>query len=95
VIEGKDTVRARARVSGRVQGVWFRQSTAERAAELGVAGWVRNVGDGSVEALFEGPPGAVEGALEFVRTGPPRADVTGVEVTWEDPEGVVGFTVRS
>ena len=56
-------------IRGRVQGVWFRQSTRERAEALGLTGWVRNLSDGSVEALFEGEPGAVEQALAFVREG--------------------------
>jgi acylphosphatase len=88
------TVRARALVRGRVQGVWFRQSTANEAIALGVAGWVRNMADGSVEAAFEGPPEAVGLALDFVRVGPPRAEVTAVEVTWEEPAGEKGFAVR-
>jgi acylphosphatase len=67
-------------VSGRVQGVWFRESTRRRAEELGVAGWVRNLPDGRVEALFEGPPAAVESALAFVREGPPLARVEGASV---------------
>jgi acylphosphatase len=88
-----DSVRARAVVHGRVQGVWFRQSTAEHARALGVSGWVRNLPDGGVEAVFEGAPGAVDQSLGFVRTGPPRADVTACEVTWEDARGEQGFTV--
>jgi acylphosphatase len=88
-------VRARVRVAGRVQGVWFRQSTAEQARALGLAGWVRNLADGTVEAAFEGPPGAVERALAYVRIGPPRAAVTSAEVGWEEPAGEAGFIVRS
>ncbi len=67
-------------VSGRVQGVFFRATTAERARELGVRGWVRNLPDGRVEALACGDETAVERFLEFVRTGPPAARVDGVEV---------------
>jgi acylphosphatase len=89
------TVRARAIVRGRVQGVWFRQSTADEAHVLGVAGWVRNRPDGSVEAVFEGSPAAVERALDYVRTGPPRAEVTSVDVTREEPAGESGFVVRA
>ena len=87
-------VRARALVIGRVQGVWFRQSTADEAHALGVAGWVRNLPDGSVEAVFEGPPAVVERALDYVRTGPPRAAVSSVDVTREEPTGEKGFAVR-
>lgn len=88
------TVRACVRVRGRVQQVYFRQSTATRARSLGVAGWVRNREDGSVEAVFEGPAGAVADAITFVRTGPPRAEVTSVDVVWETPVGETGFSVR-
>jgi acylphosphatase len=74
-----DIVRARAVVHGRVQGVWFRQSTAEHARALGVSGWVRNLPDGGVEAVFEGAPGAVDQSLGFVRTG--RAGVHGLRLS--------------
>ena len=74
-------VRARLLIRGRVQGVWFRESTRERACALGLAGWVRNRGDGSVEALFEGPTENIEKALEFVRQGPPLARVSSAEFT--------------
>jgi acylphosphatase len=89
----EDIVRAHTVVHGRVQGVWFRQSTAERAQALGVSGWVCNLDDGGVEAVFEGAPDAVGRALDFVRSGPPRAEVTECEVTWEDPRGDTGFAV--
>ena len=79
--------RARVVVSGRVQGVWFRESTRRRAEELGVAGWVRNLPDGRVEAFFEGPPAAVESALAFVREGPPHARVDKARVEEEGPAG--------
>jgi acylphosphatase len=62
-------------VSGRVQGVWFRESTRRRAEELGLVGWVRNLPDGRVEAFFEGASAAVEAAVAFVRHGPPLARV--------------------
>jgi acylphosphatase len=88
-------VRAHALVRGRVQGVWFRQSTADAARGLGAAGWVRNLPDGSVEAVFEGPAGVVERALDHVRVGPPRAEVVSVETTWEEPTGETGFALRS
>jgi acylphosphatase len=78
-------------VRGRVQGVFFRDGTQEQARALGVAGWVSNRVDGSVEAVFEGPRPAVERAIEWCRAGPPRAQVDGVEVTWEAPEHLVGF----
>lgn len=77
--------RTRVVVSGRVQGVWFRESTRRRAEELGLAGWVRNLPDGRVEALFEGPADAVEAALAFVRQGPPLARVDEARVEEHEP----------
>lgn len=73
-------VRAQVVIHGHVQGVWFRQSTRERACALGLTGWVRNLRDGRVEALFEGGRDAVDAAIAFVRRGPPLARVSGTEV---------------
>ena len=70
-------------VSGRVQGVFFRESTRRCASELALSGWVRNLPDGRVEALFSGPKPACEQALAWIRQGPPSADVTDVEYRWE------------
>jgi acylphosphatase len=78
-------VRARASIAGRVQGVWFRESTRQKADELHLSGWVRNCGNGDVEAVFEGTSPDVERALEFVGKGPPMARVTGVQVVYEPP----------
>ena len=72
--------RARALVSGRVQGVFFRQSTQERARALGLSGFVRNLPDGRVEALFVGEESAVREALAFIHRGPPAAKVSEVEI---------------
>jgi len=72
-------IRAHAYVTGRVQGVWFRESTRRRAEELGVSGFVRNLADGRVEAVFEGDARAVRAALEFIHQGPPLAEVTDVQ----------------
>jgi acylphosphatase len=87
----------RAVVSGRVQGVFFRASTAERATELGLRGYVRNLPDGSVEVMAEGTATAVEALLDFCRTGPPAARVERVQVD-EKPAGSSGeeaaFRVR-
>jgi acylphosphatase len=74
-------VRARVVVTGRVQGVFFRDTCREQARRERVGGWVRNRGDGSVEAEFEGPPAAVDRLVAWCRVGPPRADVEAVEVT--------------
>jgi acylphosphatase len=79
---------------GRVQGVWFRQSCAEQAALARVAGWVRNADDGSVEAVLEGEPPAVEQVLAWMRVGPRRAVVTSVDVRAEPPAGERSFEVR-
>jgi acylphosphatase len=65
-------------IEGRVQGVWFRAWTAEQAMARGLKGWVRNRGDGSVEALFAGPEAAVEDMLRACREGPPAAAVSAV-----------------
>ena len=85
--------RARVRVRGLVQGVFFRQSTARAAEQAGVAGSVRNLPDGSVEAVFEGPAEAVARLVAFARTGPPDAEVREVEVADEPPQGLSGFSV--
>ena len=89
------TVRAHIKVTGRVQGVCYRQSTREMAGGLGLCGWVRNLPDGSVEALFEGPRPLVEQAVAWCRQGPPRAAVDEVVVTWLDGPGeCAGFAIR-
>jgi acylphosphatase len=79
---------------GRVQGVFFRDSTRREAERRGVAGWARNTADGTVEAVFEGSPDAVEAMVAFVRGGPGHASVTHVDVSEEEPEGLSGFSVR-
>lgn len=75
-----ELLEARARISGKVQGVFFRWSTSEEARRLGVTGWVRNLPDGAVEALFQGPEAAVEAIIAWCGQGPPNARVEGVEV---------------
>ena len=84
----------RVKVLGDVQGVFFRDSTRSEAESRGVAGWVRNNPDGSVEAVFEGEPEAVEAMIDFARSGPRSADVRDIEVEDLEPEGVSGFEVR-
>jgi len=86
--------RARVVVSGRVQGVFFRDETRRRARSLGVAGWVANRRDGSVEAVFEGPREAVESMVRWCGRGPSGARVDDVQTAWEDPRGDEGFVVR-
>ena len=89
-----ETVRIRVVVQGRVQGVWFRDSTRRMAEQLGVEGWVRNLPSGDVEAVFEGSPGAVAGAVEWCRRGPERAAVTSLQEFAEKPQGLTGFAIR-
>ena len=80
-------VRAHVFVSGRVQGVFFRSETRYEANGRNVAGWVRNMSDGRVEAVFEGEKEDVEKVIDFCRRGPPGARVTKVDVQWEDYTG--------
>ncbi|MCS7117754.1 MAG: acylphosphatase [Thaumarchaeota archaeon] len=88
-------VRAHVWVSGRVQGVFFRANTKRVAEELGLRGWVRNLPDGRVEAVFEGPEDSVMRAIEWCRKGPPRAAVEDVDVRWEQyTGGEEGFQIR-
>ena len=86
--------RARVVVSGSVQGVFFRTKTRDRARSLGVAGWIRNVPDGTVEAVFEGDDERVGSMVEWCRRGPSGASVEDVEVEWVEPEAEVGFSIR-
>jgi acylphosphatase len=89
-----ETMRVRAVMSGRVQGVYFRQSTALEARVAGVSGWVRNLADGRVEAVFEGTPAGVDRMLAYVAHGPERAHVDVVETIREAPEDAAGFSIR-
>jgi acylphosphatase len=90
-----ERVRRHVVVRGDVQGVFFRDSTRKEAEANGVAGWVRNRDDGSVEAVFEGSNDAVESMLEWCRSGPSRAQVEDMDVSVEDDsDGLEGFEVR-
>ena len=89
-----DRTRAHVYVTGTVQGVFFRATTRDRAREIGVDGWVKNLDDGRVEAVFEGAEDSVESMIEFCHEGSSRADVTDVEISYENSEGVDGFEVR-
>jgi acylphosphatase len=89
-----DLVRRRIVVRGRVQGVFFRDSMRERARAHGVAGWVCNRSDGAVEAVLEGPREAVGRVVRFAETGPPRAEVSDVQISEEEAEGLPGFEIR-
>ena len=81
-------------VHGRVQGVFFRDSTRRQAEQRGVAGWVTNRDDGAVEAHFEGDDDAVEALVAWARKGPSRAEVERADVSDAEPEGLSGFAVR-
>jgi len=88
-------VRAHVFISGRVQGVFFRYETKRMAMRYGVSGWVRNLPDGRVEAVFEGEKSDVEEMIKFCHRGPPGAIVRDVEVIWEKPTGEFkGFQIR-
>jgi len=91
----KMKVRAHVYVSGRVQGVFFRANTQRVATQNNVTGWVRNLPDGRVEAVFEGEMKDVEKVIEWCHRGPPAARVDKVEVIWEDYKGEFsGFEIR-
>lgn len=90
-----ESKRVRVLAGGRVQGVFFRDSTRQEAERLGVSGWVANRADGRVEAEFQGPAEAVDEAVAFVRRGPGRANVTELNVEDLEPvQGASGFVVR-
>ncbi|AYY11911.1 acylphosphatase [Actinobacteria bacterium YIM 96077] len=86
-------IRRRVVAHGRVQGVFFRDTCRREAARNQVSGWVRNVPDGSVEAVFEGPPEGVEAMVAWAHEGPPAAKVERVDVTEEPVEGNDGFRI--
>ncbi len=83
----EDRVRAHAIISGRVQGVFFRMETMRAAQRIGVFGWVRNLRDGSVEAVFEGDKTRVDAILKWCKEGPPHAQVTDVKLDWQEYAG--------
>ena len=87
-------IRRRVVVHGHVQGVFFRDSVQRLATRAGVAGWARNTGEGTVEAVFEGEEHAVERLVAFCREGPRGARVDRVDVGAEDAEGLAGFSIR-
>lgn len=87
-------VRYRVLISGRVQGVYFRDTCRRIALEHGVSGWVRNLPDGRVEAVFEGQANGVERLVDWSRQGPRLAVVSHVAVQAEQPEGLSSFLIR-
>ena len=86
--------RVHVRVHGHVQGVFFRDTVSSEAEERGVAGWVRNAADDSVEAVFEGEPEAVEAMVEVCGRGPRGARVEHLDADEQEPEGLSSFEVR-
>jgi len=87
-------IRCRVWISGTVQGVGYRFSTVQMARQLGLSGWVRNLPDGRVEAVFEGDRAAVEQAIAWCRHGPPAARVSQVDAAAEPVEGLTSFETR-
>jgi acylphosphatase len=93
-VHSDDHERAHIRVSGQVQGVFFRDSTRQKAEELGLSGWVKNLPDGRVEAVFEGPSERVREMVRWCEVGPQHASVENVDSDFEDPgEDLQGFEV--
>lgn len=88
-------IRRRVRVHGLVQGVFFRYECSQEAKARGVAGWVRNREDGTVEAVFEGPESAVDAMVSWARRGPSAARVRRFEEVEEPAEGLAGFEIVS
>ena len=94
-MESGDRERAHLYVSGQVQGVFFRDSARKRAERLGLTGWVKNLPDGRVEALFEGPSEKVREMVRWCEQGPSQAEVEDVDTDFEAPEGdLTSFEVR-
>lgn len=91
---GPDAIRRRVIAYGRVQGVFFRAALKELAGQRGISGSVRNRGDGSLEAVFEGPSAAVEDMVAYCAEGPDAARVSRLDVVEEEPQGIAGFTAR-
>jgi len=88
-------IRVHLVISGRVQGVWYRGSTKQRAEDLGLTGWVRNCESGQVEVVVEGTNVAIDKLVSWCRTGPSMARVTDVRIDFEDYSGeFVGFRVK-
>lgn len=89
-----ELIRAHVIVSGKVQGVAYRYTTLQKANQLGVGGWVRNLPDGRVEAVFEGTKEAVEAIVQWCHRGPRAAVVKEVVVEYQSPEGISEFYIR-
>lgn len=91
----KEKIRAHIFISGRVQGVFFRESTKKKAEKLQVSGWVKNLRDGRVEAVLEGEKGSVEKMVDWARKGPIWANIDALDVMWEDYQAEFkGFEIK-
>ncbi len=88
------TIARHVRVTGRVQGVFFRAWTRDEAAAIGLTGWVRNCSDAAVEAHIEGDEDGVDELIDLMREGPPDAEISDINVETADPEGHRGFEIR-
>lgn len=86
--------RAHVFISGRVQGVFYRANTKEMAAEMEVDGWVKNLNDGRVEAVFEGRRKNIEKIIDWCWEGSSQANVEDIDVSWEDPRDIEGFEIK-
>ena len=82
-----DHARAELRITGRVQGVFYRATTRDKAQQLGLNGWIQNMTDGSVRAVVEGRRQAIEALVDWAEQGPPKAEVDRVVVDWQDATG--------
>lgn len=90
-----DEIRARVLISGRVQGVFFREKTRSMAKKIGVTGWVKNLSDGRVEAVFEGSKKSVEKIVNWTKRGPILAKIEGIDIEWQEYKGeFVDFEIR-
>lgn len=89
-----ELIRAHVWISGRVQGVGYRMTAAKMATHLELKGWVRNLTDGRVEAVFEGEEAAIESMLRWCHNGPPAAIVEQVRASYETPEDLQSFNIR-
>jgi acylphosphatase len=94
MIDARSVIRRRVVAQGRVQGVFFRDTCRREARGRRVSGWVTNREDGTVEAVFEGDPAAVQALVDWARHGPPQAQVIKLDVMTEEPRGERGFSVR-
>lgn len=90
-----ERLQAHVFVSGQVQGVFYRSETQSTADKLGIEGWVRNLADGRVEAVFEGEKTAIEAMVNWCHQGSPAAQVNEVTVDYNQPQGLSGFQVRT